>query len=63
MGAENAIGLILGGGRARVPRLRAPRAGEARMTPILEGAMLLVFLVGLALGLTVLLMLLKDRPR
>ncbi len=33
------------------------------MTLILEGAMLLVFLVGLALGLTVLLLLLKDRPR
>ena len=29
----------------------------------LEGAMLLVFLVGLVLGLTVLLVLLKDRPR
>ena len=33
------------------------------MTLILEGAMLLVFLVGVALGLTVLLLLLKDRPR
>ena len=33
------------------------------MTLTLEGAMLLVFLVGVALGLTVLLLLLKDRPR
>jgi len=33
------------------------------MTLILEGAMLLVFLVGLALGLTVLLLLFEDRPR
>ena len=32
------------------------------MTLVLEGAMLLVFLVGLALGLTVLLLLFKDRP-
>jgi hypothetical protein len=33
------------------------------MTLILEGAMLLVFLVGTVLGLTVLFLLLKDRPR
>ena len=33
------------------------------MKLILEGALLLVFLVGLALGLTVLVLLLKDKPR
>jgi hypothetical protein len=33
------------------------------MTLVLEGVTLLVFLVGLALGLTVLVLLLKDRPR
>jgi hypothetical protein len=33
------------------------------MNLILEGAMLVVFLVGIALGLTVLLLLLRDRPR
>jgi len=33
------------------------------MNLILEGAMLIVFLVGIALGLTVLLLLLRDRPR
>ena len=32
------------------------------MTLVLEGAMLAVFLVGLALGLVVLFLLFKDRP-
>ena len=45
---------------ARLPRVRAPRAGETRMTDFEEVLTVVVLLLGIVMGFTVLVVLLRD---